>query len=393
MRQPIPGQGGKLAGRWETAWVVFSPDARVLIAAGQENAVLLYDPQTGKLNNTLRGHSSPINCVGFSGDGQAAASGDEAGTAIVWDVWTGQLRKKVEPGHGPIWSVALNPDGTLLAVGHADGAIALANLGTEDLPRIITAAGHVGSLGFSPDGHRLLVGSGGTSNGVREIEVDSGKTRQTLDPNNNWCQFPRYSPDGSTIACGYWSGNVSLWDATTGASRFESPSHGTVLRSVAASPDGSLLAAGENDGNVVVWNLKTGTQVQKKSFGSWPKTLAFASEPNRLFVALNSGSGTRTVGFWDLSTGRFKQSLQVAGSDYSLPGAVLAPDGSFVVSVDEKHAISVWELNGRERLILRSHTAEVAAVAVSPDGRLIAWLDVMSGFASGTHGREMSCGR
>src|SRR4029453_18203566 len=110
---------------------------------------LLYDCQTGKLKETLRGHSSPIKCVGFSGDGQTTASGDDTGAAIVWDVATGFLRKKVEPGHGPIWSVALNPDGKLFAVGHADGMITLTNLESDDAPRINDPPGTMGYLRFS----------------------------------------------------------------------------------------------------------------------------------------------------------------------------------------------------------------------------------------------------
>ena len=244
---------------------------------------------------------SPIKCVGFSGDGQAAASGDEAGTAIVWNVSTGQLRKKVEPGHGPIWSVALNPDGKLLAVGHADRTIALANLETDDLPRIITAAGHVGSLAFSPDGQRLLAGSGGGGTGLREIDVESGKTLRTLEPEFQFCQFPRYSPDGSTIACGYLVRGRQMWDAAAGSSPLR------VAEPRCGRPVGGCLAGrfpvgcwGREDGNVVVWNFETGTQVQKKNFRRLAEDAGFCERTQPAVRCLNAGNGTRTVGFWDL---------------------------------------------------------------------------------------------
>lgn len=371
-RPPIQGQGGKLAGRWDTAWVMFSPDARLLIAAGKDNTVLLYECQTGQLIKTLVGHAAPIICVHFSGDNQVAASGDETGTAIAWDASTGSLRKKFELGHGPIRAVALNFDGKRLAAGHSDRTIALADLESDAAPRIVSVTGNVGSLAFSPDGHRLLVGSDGSGiGGLREIDLESGQVVRTFQSHLAFCQFPRYSPDGTTIACGHWDGEVSLWDATSRARRFASPNHEAEIWSVAASPDGTRLATRGKDGFMIVWNVETGAPVRKSRDGYWQKTLAFASQSDRLFVALNSDSRTRKVGFWNLSTGAFEQSLPVPGNK-NLACAVLAPDDSFVVSADEKHAISVWEISGRERLILRKHTAEIDALAISPDGRLIA---------------------
>ncbi len=366
-------QGGTIAGRWDSAWVVFSPDASILVAAGQGHAVLVYEPHSGQLRHTLTGHSEFVKCVAVSGDSRSIVSGDEAGEVIVWDAVSGELLQRVKPGHGPVWSVALNSDGTIAAAGHADGAITFIEVGAPSEQRTVNVPGAAGSLSFSPDGRKLLVGSGGPGTGVRELAVDSGATLRVLDPSSSWSHFPRYSPDGSTIACGYWEGDVGLWDATTGERRFASPSHANAVWSVAASADGSLLAAGGRDGNVVVWNVETGELVRKMNFGAWPKVLAFQGEPEQLYVALNhGGNGTRTVGWWDVATWRRQRTLQVPGETWSLPGTVPAADGSFVVSVDEQNDISIWESGGRERVILPNHGAAVDVMAVSANGKWVA---------------------
>ncbi len=105
--------------------VAFSPDGKTLAVASREGSVQLWDVATGKLLETLKGHSSAVLSVAFSPDGRTLASGGTDQTVRLWNVETRRELMQLDPG------------------------------GVE--------LGHVESLAFSPDGRHLLAGGGGTA--------------------------------------------------------------------------------------------------------------------------------------------------------------------------------------------------------------------------------------
>ena len=70
-----------------------------------------------------------------------------------------------------------------------------------------------------------------------------------------WVSSVSFSPDGSTLASGYWARTVQLWDVNTGAPLRTLEGHTSRVTSVSFSPDGSTLASGSGDGTVRLWEL------------------------------------------------------------------------------------------------------------------------------------------
>ena len=61
--------------------MAFSPDGRRLATGGEENTVKIWDVQTGKELQTLRGHSGDVYTVAFSPDDEAGGSPRRVRTA------------------------------------------------------------------------------------------------------------------------------------------------------------------------------------------------------------------------------------------------------------------------------------------------------------------------
>jgi WD40 repeat protein len=105
----------------------FSPTGQFLATANGKN-VSLWNPHTGQVVFTLRGHSDIVTTVAFRPDGNVLVTGSKDGTARVWDLIT---RKEIAqlPGHDTdddgVTALAFDHTGQVLATGDGDGVIRL----------------------------------------------------------------------------------------------------------------------------------------------------------------------------------------------------------------------------------------------------------------------------
>ena len=111
--------------------LAWSPDGKIL-AAGTQSDIVLWNPQSGEIQSTFRGHPHTVTALAWSPDGKTLASGDgyydDDGTVILWDVSTGKMLKKLE-GHFGFFVTAVDwtKDGKTVLSGSIDGSLILWN--------------------------------------------------------------------------------------------------------------------------------------------------------------------------------------------------------------------------------------------------------------------------
>lgn len=116
------------------------------------------------------------------------------------------------------------------------------------------------------------------------------------------------------------------------------------VNSVAISPDGKYIVSGSWDRSIGVWDLKTGKMVRRLIGHKKMVTSVTISKDGKYIV---SGSLDKTVKIWELEKGKLVQALK--GHVTRVMSVAISSDGKYIVSggglgLIHKPTIKIWKL-------------------------------------------------
>jgi WD40 repeat protein len=165
--------------------------------------------------------------------------------------------------------------------------------------------------------------------------------------------------------------------ARLGVTRFR---HGGWNAGMTISPDSKTLVTTSETGNVRFWEIATGKLLHelreddKRRFQS-----ALYSPDGRWLVTTSSAADIRSkqpaeLIFWDSASMKPERtfSLNFRLSRESPGRFMFTPDGNFLIGQDERHVIVIEAETGKELLRYRIADRALAALTLSPDGRMVA---------------------
>jgi len=282
------------------------PSTDLVLLAGPDNALRVFDLETGQTRRTLTGHSTSVTLgVAFSPDGEHVLSGGVEASTRLWDRANGQLARTFD-GHGGGTAVAsFSTDGTrvLTTRGAPQPAAQLWNTATGALEREFKwAKGWPMAAALSRDDSRLATGA---QDGLLRIwDVASGKTVSTWTSPSAWVTVVAFSPDGKRLASGGTSIQpvATLWDVESGQILHQFELEAGSVKVVAFSHDGSELLVGWEDGILRRFDTASGGLM-----GEIVTPAAFLNaavySPNDAWILTGEGWPSFTATLWDAASG------------------------------------------------------------------------------------------
>ncbi len=279
------------------------------------------------------GDDGDLRAITFSPDGKQAIAASRQGRVTVWDTSSGYPIRTLDTGDRGV--VALTPVGWTVATGaRAECGVTLWDLrtGTQQaqlLPATKRSRDRTGTLAVA------------------------------------------IAPDGGRVAAGCQDGSVTVWEVAAGRPLATVEASRGELRALAFAPDGNSLYSGGADRIARRWSLPDGTE-QARFTGLQDTVISLAPTRDgaRLIGATDGVRGDQRIVVWDVGNGNEVGRL---GWDKGMAPVALSPDGSLLAATSLGSIIVIERVTSAAvRTLSMPGTAQVAALAFTPDGRRLA---------------------
>ncbi|HAB19713.1 MAG TPA: serine/threonine-protein kinase [Verrucomicrobiota bacterium] len=359
----------------------FSADENVLATGGDDGFVRLWKWRDRQEIATLGRHTGLVTDLAFSPDGRRLATCGWDSTVRIWDV--GELKEQsILLGHrGGINRLAFSPDSSrVISAGGPDQNVrfwsALAR-GPDTL--LDTAQESLVSAGFTSDGEKyclLRVNPDGITSmkgwranpgpdGVRQL-IRTFEAPEILAM--SLCQT-------NLVLLGAGKDEVWIQDLISGQELRRMRSPVPLLGPITASRDGRWLAAFGMKDHVVVWDAHSGVPAAVFQLPNVSETKPTAGRGALLFslddLLWVAFPGATTVACVDWKVGKGVAGLE--GHTRGVPALALSPDGTMIATGSVDMTARLWDTaTGTPIAVLPGENGGVTAVSFSADGLTLA---------------------
>lgn len=189
-----------------------SPEETLLISAGRDAVLNLWNITTGKAIAQFNDHHKAIEAIALSPHQPLLASGDAEGRVNVWHLGTHERLRTLSKHQASVNAIAIRADREAIATGSADTTVRLRQLNTGGGLHVLK--GHllpVSALAFSSDLPYLASGSYDSS--VRIWHLDTGDCIQTLQGHSQPIVAIAFTTQNTLITASR-DGAIQVWQCS-----------------------------------------------------------------------------------------------------------------------------------------------------------------------------------
>ncbi len=329
-----------------------------LIATKNDDTAQIWNARTGKLLQTLSGHTEELNSIVFSPNGQQLAIASSDDKVLIWDT----QKKKYLPSFkgqafleststGRLINVVFSPDSQQLAtISNEQVVIRDAQTGALLHDLSLEEASEVSSLAFSPKSKYLAAA---LNNRILMWNARTGERLPDLEKEEVDFDSVVFSPNGKYLAASSFdkknsSGTftVQVWNIKNGTELYDAPlKHEDIITSIVFGSDSQQIATASLDKTARVWDVQTGELLQTLQ-GHTEGIRSMILSPNKRKLA--TASKDKTARVWDVQTGELLQTLQ--GHTDIVFNMAFGPDSKQLATVSQDLTVRLWDYPSRKIL-------------------------------------------
>lgn len=274
--------------------ICFNVDGSQLIVAAAER-ILILDPHSGQILETLKGHKDAVNCIAAARDGKKFASASADKTVIIW---TNTFEGILKYSHSDaVQCLTFNP------VSHQLASCAVSDFAfwstEQKAVQKYKVSSKICSCAWTHDGQHLALG---LSNGIVSIRNRSGEEKSRIErPGGSPVFGVAWSPPASGLTdqlCVVdWSKSLSFYTVSGQMVGKERPLSDDPL-CLTYFPDGEYLATAGCNKQVQVFTkdgIRLGTLGEEQD--AWIWTVAIHPQGNSIVSLIFFDSPTGIVTF------------------------------------------------------------------------------------------------
>ena len=141
--------------------------------------------------------------------------------------------------------------------------------------------------------------------------------------------------------------------------------HGGPVRALAISPDGEQAVSGSFDTSAIRWSLPRNSAEQVLRFHSDAVNAIAFLKDGRVATAGADGA----IALW--SDGKQQPDALLEGHTAPIAALAVSPDGTMLASASWDQTVRLWPIAGGAPRVLEGHTQNVNGVAFTPDGSAV----------------------
>jgi WD40 repeat protein len=390
--------------------VTYSPDGRILVAAGEGNVLNVWEVKTGKHITTLHGDDvyydkrKVLFCNGgkkilVAGGGIASSdyvSFKDQGV-VLWNCDTWEAERAIT-SEFDIDSIALSPNNKYVACSGAGPSIRIWDVETNELKHELfhengeKSVLRVDAISFSPNGKWLL--SGGNDCRIRVWDVETGVEIWESEILESNIESAIFSPNGRFIACSNSDGLIYLYDGSSFEHIRVFESHYRVLSMSFSKDEKTLFYAGDNE-TFHRWDFYRSSKNNPRFFcvSDDNSIVEYVATKKENICDIENPELHWRVSVWGNETfdgvdsiveiikEEKQESLYLIRLNYEINSVAFSPNNDKLIVASDDRIIRIWdvdtikEADGSKAVecekSLNIHTDGVTVALFSPDGQKI----------------------
>ncbi|MCA9166625.1 MAG: WD40 repeat domain-containing protein, partial [Planctomycetales bacterium] len=377
--------------------VCFSPDGELMALTGADGVIRFHHGVSGTELFHIDSGQGEVNGAAFSPDGQFLASAGDDGTVCLWQIQNRSAHVRIRAHDKQAYAVVFIDGGRIVASCGNEPVIRLWD--SNDGHELGTLAGHASSvetLNADDNGQTLVSGD---DDGILILwDLLQHRPSRWLRGHDARICCLAVSADGQWFVSGSQDRTVRYWHCVNGEQR-KIAEHNDAIQSLCLLPGEKHVAVGDRSGLLSIHAIDHAESTSEATFaaeweairGSTSRRWRFGENEIR-WCGYHATTGDVIVATWNqvllrnLHTGTVRE-LELANpanlqNSQQQRDAVRRPPAPFDVSANGKIFVCVNEIyqadpqspsSWRQLAILPEDNQRICQVAVSPDGKILAY--------------------